>query len=369
MEFCDDVDVNVNHNRPMNSSKQTLVYPLGDHLPEVGATLEVAPGVRWLRMPLPFELDHINLWLLADELNGVQGWTVVDCGIDDANTRAHWETLFATALEGRPILRVIATHMHPDHLGLAHWLCARWQVPLWISAAEYLAAAKATHSPDAASLQNASDFCRSHGLSDQKAIEHMHYRNAFYAQLTPRVPPCYVRLQAGDTLTIGGARWRCIGGFGHSPEHMALACEERGLLIGGDMMLPRISTNVSVYETEPLSNPVQQFLDSIDQLAPLAEETLTLPSHGKPFRGLHHRIQQLHQHHQERLAELEQACAERALCAVDALGILFKRPLDDHQLTFAFGEAVAHLHALWYAHRVERQKDSIGVFRFKSQVI
>ena len=348
----------------MNAAEQTLHYPFQETLPEVGTTLEIAPGLRWLRMPLPFVLDHINLWLLADEIDGVKGWTVVDCGIDDKSTRGHWETIFANELQGLPILRIIATHMHPDHLGLAHWLCERWGVNLWISATEYLAAVKTTHSADEASLANATDFCHRHGLTDQKAIQHMHYRNAFFAKLAPKLPAYYVRLQEGDTITIGGDRWRCISGFGHSPEHMALACEERNLLIGGDMMLPRVSTNVSVYETEPLSNPVQQFLDSIDKFSALSTETLTLPAHGKPFIGLHQRIQQLHQHHQERLADLEAACKQQALCAVEALGVLFKRQLDDHQLSFAFGEAIAHLHALWYAARVQRFKGPDGVYRF-----
>lgn len=350
----------------MNTLTPELHYPFEETLPEPGTTFEVAPGVRWLRMPLPFELNHINLWLLADEMDGVKGWTVVDCGIDNPTTRAHWETIFNNELQGLPILRVIATHMHPDHLGLAHWFCERWGVNLWISAAEYLSAAKATQKAEPASLQNATDFCSQNGLTNQKAVEHMHYRAAFYSKLTPRVPPRYVRLHAGDVITIGSDRWRCIPGFGHSPEHMALSCESRHLLIGGDMMLPRISTNVSVYETEPLSNPVQQFLDSIDLFKPLSAETLTLPAHGKPFQGLHHRIEQLHEHHQERLAELEEACRENALCGIDAIPILFKRNLDDHQMTFAFGEAVAHLHALWYRGRVKRAKEPDGIYRFSA---
>ncbi|MEO8081379.1 MAG: MBL fold metallo-hydrolase, partial [Caldimonas sp.] len=115
----------------MNSLESELDYPFGETLPERGATVEVAPGVLWVRMGLPFALDHINVWLLRDEgdpASGKQaGWSIVDTGIDDAATRAAWERVFATSLGGLPVVRVIVTHLHPDHIGLAHWLCERWQ--------------------------------------------------------------------------------------------------------------------------------------------------------------------------------------------------------------------------------------------------
>jgi glyoxylase-like metal-dependent hydrolase (beta-lactamase superfamily II) len=164
---------------------------------------------------------------------------------------------------------------------------------------------------------------------------------------------------------IGARPWTCISGYGHAPEHISLYCAELGVLIGGDMMLPRISTNVSVFDIEPEANPLQLFLQSIDKFGHLPADTLTLPSHGKPFTGLHQRIAQLHAHHRDRLAEVMQACAEKPCSAADVLPVLFKRKLDLHQMTFAMGESIAHLHALWFEGKLHRARDSDGVYRFK----
>ena len=172
-------------------------------------------------------------------------------------------------------------------------------------------------------------------------------------------------MQDGDLLSIGQQSWRCISGYGHSPEHISLYCETLGVLIGGDMMLPRISTNVSVYEQEPEANALQLFLDSIDRFASLNANTLTLPSHGKPFTGLHERIRQLHEHHRERLDEVMEACTAKPCSAADVMPILFKRALDLHQTTFAMGESIAHLHMLWYQGRLLRSLQA-GVYRFSA---
>jgi glyoxylase-like metal-dependent hydrolase (beta-lactamase superfamily II) len=181
------------------------------------------------------------------------------------------------------------------------------------------------------------------------------------------MPGQYRRMQDGDTLTVGGRPWKCISGYGHTPEHISLYCTELGLLIGGDMMLPRISTNVSVYDQEPEANPLRQFLDSIDRFGPLDADTLTLPSHGKPFTGLHRRIQQLHEHHAERLNEVLAACAEQPCSAAEVLPVLFKRALDLHQTTFAMGESIAHLHLLWHDGRLSRRLDDDGIYRFSTK--
>jgi glyoxylase-like metal-dependent hydrolase (beta-lactamase superfamily II) len=182
--------------------------------------------------------------------------------------------------------------------------------------------------------------------------------------MVPDVPRRFRRMQDGDTIRIGGREWRCIAGYGHAPEHISLYCDELHVLISGDMLLPRISTNVSVYDVEPESNPLRQFLSSIDRFTPLPQDTLVLPSHGKPFRGLHERVTQLHDHHDERLREVMQACSEGPKSAADVLPVLFKRALDLHQTTFAMGESVAHLHALWHAGQLRRERDAQGVWRF-----
>jgi glyoxylase-like metal-dependent hydrolase (beta-lactamase superfamily II) len=350
----------------MNALEQRLQYPFGDSLPATGETMEVAPGVRWIRMALPFALDHINLWLLADEIDGRRGWTVVDTCISRDESKAQWEQVFATQLQGLPILRVIVTHMHPDHMGLAWWLCERWNAPLWISATDYNAARLASQSTTGFGGAAAADFFASHGLRDPDSLEKIRARANYYPGMVPDVPRRFRRMQDGDTVAIGGRSWRCISGYGHAPEHIALYCDELHLLISGDMLLPRISTNVSVYDIEPESNPLQQFLASIDKFTSLPGDTLVLPSHGKPFRGAHERVRQLHEHHDERLAEVIEACSQRPCSAADVLPVLFKRQLDLHQTTFAMGESVAHLHALWHAGGLRRERGEDGVWRFRA---
>ena len=353
----------------MNALEMQLHYPLGDTLPPDGTALEIAPGLRWIRMSLPFVLNHINLWLLRDCLDGVEGWSVVDCCIHREEAKLQWESIFANELQGLPILRVIVTHMHPDHIGLAHWLCERWSVGgrecrLWISATDYQIARLGCMGPTGFGGDRAAEYFASHGLNSPEAVEQIKARTGYFPSLVPSVPLQYRRLMDGMLLTIGGREWRCISGYGHAPEHIALYCHELNILIGGDMMLPRISTNVSVYEQEPESNALKLFLDSIDKFHSLPEDTLVLPSHGKPFTGLHRRIAQLHDHHRDRLAEVMQACTERPCSAADIQLVLFKRAMDLHQTTFAMGESVAHLHALWFAGKLQRTRDADGVYRF-----
>jgi glyoxylase-like metal-dependent hydrolase (beta-lactamase superfamily II) len=354
----------------MNALERELQYPLGETLPAPGATLELAPGVRWIRMALPFALDHINLWLLRDRLDGREGWTVVDCCVARDEAKAQWQQVFERELQGLPILRVLVTHMHSDHIGLAHWLCERWSTTahecrLWISATDYNAARLASQSTTAFGGEGAAAFFSAHGLRDPDALEKIRGRASYYPGLVPGLPPRYRRMQDGDTIAIGGRAWRCISGFGHAPEHISLWCDTLKVLVSGDMVLPRISTNVSVYEVEPEANSLALFLESIDKFRALDEDTLVLPSHGKPFRGLHQRIRQLHDHHRDRLQEVMAAASEKPVCAADILPVMFKRPLDLHQTTFAMGEAVAHLHALWHEGRLERTRDAGGIWRFR----
>jgi glyoxylase-like metal-dependent hydrolase (beta-lactamase superfamily II) len=354
----------------MNELEQELHYPLGESMPELGATLPVAEGIKWIRMGLPFALNHINLWLLRDEIDGQAGWTVVDTCISRDESRAQWQQIFDQELDGLPILRVICTHMHPDHIGLAAWLCERWSTPdhtcrLWISATDFGVARLASVMPTAfGDGEFAADFFAAHGMTDAEHLATIRARTNYFVNLVPNVPRTFKRMQDGDTILIGGRIWRCISGYGHAPEHIALYCAALKVLIGGDMMLPRISTNVSVHENEPEANPLTQFLDSIDKFRSLHAETLTLPAHGKPFTGLHRRIEQLHEHHAARLAEVIDLCKRQPANGMDVVPVMFKRPLDVHQLTFAMGEAVAHLHKLWFDGKLVRQRDPQGVYRF-----
>lgn len=351
------------------SLESRLSYPLGDAVPAMGAVMEVAPGLRWVRMGLPFALDHINLWLLRDRLDGREGWTLVDCGITSDATRNAWEQVFAEGLDGLPVLRVIVTHMHPDHIGLAHWITERWSTPehpcrLWISATDFNAARMASQSTTGFGGDAAARFFQSHGLTDPTAVQRVRQRSNYYATMVPTVPAQFRRLMDGQVLDIGGHDWRCVVGHGHAPEHISLYCEGLGVLISGDMVLPRISTNVSVIDLEPEADPLPMYLASIERLRELPADTLVLPAHGRPFRGLHERIDQLQSHHEARLAEVRDACRAQPTSAAELLPVLFKRTLDLHQTTFAMGEAIAHLHLLWHRGELRRQTGEDGVLRF-----
>jgi glyoxylase-like metal-dependent hydrolase (beta-lactamase superfamily II) len=347
-----------------NPKEAELHYPLGERVPAPGEALEIAPGLRWVRMALPFALDHINLWLLRDRDGERDGWAIVDCGITDDATRSAWEQVFASGLDGLPVLRVIVTHMHPDHIGLAHWLTERWGCRLWISATDYNAARISSTSTTGLGGAAAAAFFAGHGLTDPDALAKVRARANYYAGMVPQVPAQYRRLMDGAAITVGTQAWQCIAGYGHAPEHIALHGAQLGVLISGDMVLPRISTNVSVFDVEPESNPLALYLDSLQRYLALPADTLVLPSHGRPFRGLHRRIAQLVEHHDHRLADVLAACREAPQHAAGLLRVLFKRPLDLHQTTFAMGEAVAHLHALWHAGQLVRTRGDDGVWRF-----
>ncbi|MGI4983384.1 MAG: MBL fold metallo-hydrolase [Janthinobacterium lividum] len=355
----------------MNASERELDYCFADQVPEPGAALPVAPGIVWARMPLPFALDHVNVWLLEDACAGQKRWTLVDCGIDDAPTRGHWETLFDDTLDGAPVQRVLCTHSHPDHFGLAHWLCAggareRWQARLWMTLGEYATGRllSTTDAGSGAGGHDAAEHMRRHGFADAVVLDQIAHRKTYYPGLVPKVPMRFRRMLGGDLIDINGQTWRVIIGYGHSPEHAALHCAALNVLIAGDMVLPRISTNVSVFDVEPESDPLGGFLDSLDRYEDLPADTLVLPSHGKPFRGLHVRLRQLRAHHAARLDEVRRACAERPHSAADILPVMFRRPLDAHQLTFALGEALAHLHFLWHRGELERVEEN-DVYRFR----
>ena len=348
----------------MNALESQLDYPFGDLLPPTGATVDIVPGLAWVRMPLPFALDHINLWLLDERGAGGEGWSLVDTGAGTDATRAAWESLFADALGGRPLLRVLATHCHPDHVGLSGWLCARFAAPFWTSAAEFAFMRMMAAALPGVDGPSAVPHFRRHGLVDEALLEQMGSRRNYYPSLVPSVPAAYTRLQDGQRVRIGATEWRAITGFGHSPEHVSLYSAEWTVLLAGDMVLPRISTNVSVFAVEPEGDPLRLYLDSLAKFADLPDDTLVLPAHGKPFRGLHVRIAQLRAHHAARLEEVRAACVVPR-SAVDIVPLMFRRPLDAHQRSFAIGEALAHLHYLWHDGNLKRVTGADGILRFE----
>jgi glyoxylase-like metal-dependent hydrolase (beta-lactamase superfamily II) len=346
-----------------NNKEHELHYPFADALPAEGTAMEIAPGIKWVRMPLPFALDHINLWLLRDYMDGREGWTIVDCGIGVERTRMLWNQVFGTHLDGLPVLRVIVTHMHPDHVGNAAWLSSKWQVPVCMTATDFAFAALFTEGTHGSGGAGAAAHFARHGLNDDESIGKIRARSNYFKSMVPEMPQRYTRIMGGQRIRIGNDDWQVIIGYGHAPEHASLSCEARKLLISGDMLLPRISTNVSVFDIEPEANPLPLYLDSLRAFEPLHADTLVLPSHGKPFTGMHARLRQQHEHHAERLQTLLDACG-KPLSATDAVSVLFRPGLDLHQLTFALGEALAHLHCLWQRGDVRRTLGPDEVYRF-----
>jgi glyoxylase-like metal-dependent hydrolase (beta-lactamase superfamily II) len=334
----------------------SLEYPF-PQVPAPAATTEVAPGVRWLSMPLPFQLDHINLWLLGDG----DGYTVVDTGIGDAQTRGLWQKIL-----DRKVGRVVLTHYHPDHAGNADWLCRRDGAQMWTTQGEYLTAHAVRSSSAGYTADAVLAVFGANGLDAErlKSMASMRGNNR-YAQLVPEFPHVYRRIIEGDRIQIGGHEWQAIVGHGHAPEHLSLYSEKLNTVIAGDMLLSTISTNVSVWSIDPDGDPLRLFLDSIARYRALPADVLVLPSHGKPFRGAHTRVAELEKHHREKFELLENALRGRPQSAGDVLGALFpKRRLDAHQTFFAMGEAIAHLHYLYYAGRATRELGADGIMRY-----
>lgn len=334
----------------------SLEYPFPE-VPAPGTTIEVAPGIRWLSMPLPFQLDHINLWLVEEGRDAA----VVDTGIGNAETRRLW----AEILGKRRVERVVVTHYHPDHAGNAAWLCSRYGAEFWTTQGEYLTAHAVRTSSAGYTAEAVLEVFRRNGLDEARAAKMASRRNR-YAELVPEFPLAYRRVIEGDELTVGGRRWRAIVGHGHAPEHLSLFCKEINTVIAGDMLLSTISTNVSVWSIDPEGDPLRLFLDSIARYRDLPADVLVLPSHGKPFRGAHQRVAQLEQHHAARLSELMDAL-QSPRSAAELLPVLFRRPLDAHQTFFAMGEAIAHLHYLYYAGRAQRAMGNDGIMRYATR--
>ncbi|HVF65019.1 MAG TPA: MBL fold metallo-hydrolase [Casimicrobiaceae bacterium] len=317
-------------------------------------------GIWRLTMPLPFALDHINLWLIEDG----EGFTLVDTGYGDEATRTIWREVENTMLATRPLRRIIVTHYHPDHAGNAQWLAQRFDVPVAMSAGEYLTGHAVLAQAAGYGVEDSCALFMAHGV-DGDYLDAMRQRGNRYRAGVPEFPSRHRRIYPNDAIAIGGRRWHVIPGYGHSPDHVALHDPQGRVLISGDMLLPRISTNVSVWPSDPESDALGRFLDSLRAFEPLPDDTLVLPSHGEPFRGPRARVTQLREHHAARLAELLDAVHgnDAPMSAAELVPILFKRKLDVQQRFFAVGEAIAHLNHLVAQRKLERRLEG-GSIRF-----
>ncbi|MBV6418628.1 MAG: MBL fold metallo-hydrolase [Steroidobacteraceae bacterium] len=341
------------------SSAPALEYPFQAPRPD-GSVVEVAPGVLWARMGMPLALNHINVWLLR----GDDGWTIVDTGLAIDETRALWERIVAEHLDGAPVRAVVCTHFHYDHAGLASWMTERFGVPLYMSLGEFLMMRMFSDTSVTTPQPEDRQFIARSGMPEERAA-----RLFDALQRDPFLPPRlarFRRLRGGDVLTIGPRRWKVIIGEGHSPEHVCLYSAQDRLLIGGDQLLPRITSNVMVNAFEPDGNPLAQWFDSLDRLERCAHDTLVLPSHQGVFRGLHLRVRQLREHHRQQLEEVLRIVGRDGdSTAYDVMLALYPRLHDPEQDLLALGETAAHLAWLCDRGALERRLEKGDTFRYK----
>jgi glyoxylase-like metal-dependent hydrolase (beta-lactamase superfamily II) len=344
----------------MNSPPASLTYPLATR-PETGEVQDIAPGIKWLRLPLPFQLDHINVWLLEDG----DGWAIVDTGLYSNTTREIWKHVFDIYLDNAPVTRVLVTHLHPDHVGCAGWLARKFDVDLLMTREEYLLCRVLVADTGKPAPPEGLRFYSAAGFAHSDLDRYMEHFGAFGSVVSP-LPESYRQLREGMQIRIGVHDWEVIIGRGHSPEHACLFCRELKLLIAGDQILPTISSNVSVYPTEPAANPLGNWFDSLRKFREvLPDDVLVLPAHGKPFLGAYLRLEQLIEEHQTGLSRLRTMCREPRR-ALDVFSALFKSRITDRNLIMATGEAVSHLNYLLESGEMTCSKDADGVNWYRS---
>lgn len=338
---------------PLNETpRNTLDFPFTQR-PTHGEIIRVADGLLWASLPLPYRLDHVNIYFLEDD----DGWAVIDTGIRTDEAIAAWEALFETALKGTRITRVIVTHFHPDHIGLAGWLCERFGAPMLTSLSTYMTSKVISLGQSERSLRQNFDFYVSHGMTEEGAGI-VAIQGNDYLRRVAELPLTFTRLVMPDLLQIGARSFRVLTGDGHAPEQIMLYCEEEKLLFAADQVMERISPNVSVFAGEPNGDPLGHFLRTQRLLrAEVPDEVLVLAGHHRPFYGLHLRCTELEHHHEERCDIIRAACLERPMSASELVPMLFRRELDAHQMSFAFTETLAHVNRLVRRGEIETVRD------------
>ncbi|AXT40802.1 MBL fold metallo-hydrolase [Alteromonas sp. BL110] len=331
---------------------------LFDKQVEPGELIEVADGVLWLTMPLPFELDHINLYLIRGE----GGWVVIDTGIGTSTTKSLWMRIFEQL--DAPIVGVIVTHLHPDHVGLAGWIADTYNVPFYMTQTEYFTARAFAAGRNGATNTRDVLYYQRAGLDDPMIAKLTSGEGNGYSSVVSPLPISYTRLKHGMTLFLGDNEWVVMIGRGHSPEHACLYNAKKNILISGDHILPIITPNIGAYSTEPDANTLADYLNTLPQFKSLPRNTTVLPAHKLPFIGLHERVDSLIAHHHEHLQALLKACKEPK-AVVDLLPVMFRRKLSSRNMVFAVAECLSHLNYLVSEGDISRALNDEGVYTFK----
>jgi glyoxylase-like metal-dependent hydrolase (beta-lactamase superfamily II) len=348
----DPIAKDADHRTGIVRGDENLTYPHGDDVPEGKKVIELAKGIYWARLPLPFSLDHINIYLFDEG----DGWTVVDTGVNGSKSTEVWELLEQGIMGGKPIKHVVATHMHPDHLGLAGWLTRRHDAEFSITQGEFMLGQHLWNGAADVMPDEEIAFMLKAGVSRSFEPQMKAAGFGFYKKGVHELPYSYTRLEDGSIIEIGGRKWQVIVGRGHSPEHACLMCLDEPLFIAGDQILPQITSNVSVYAREPLANPLAHWLTSLDRMRGLEGKPMVFPSHGKVFYGLHERLDSLIDSHLTKLVRLHDWCKE-AQKPVETFPALFRREITGFDFFMALGEALAHLHLLESIGLLERSFD------------
>lgn len=345
----------------MQHDLPSLVFP-HDQPPAPGTLTQITRGVQWLRLPLPYRLDHVNIYLIADG----PGWAVLDTGLGTDACRAAWDAILAGPLAGQPLTRMIVTHYHPDHVGLAGWLSQRFGLELSMPRPEYLFSLALQYAPGDLGADTYRPFYRRHGLSAE-LTELVLQRGHEYLRRTTGVPTSYHRIKHGDTLTLGEREFQVLTGGGHALEQAMLYRAEENLFFAADQVIARISPNVSVHAMEPDLDALGIYLNSLRALRQaVAPDVLVLPGHGLPFYGLHHRIDELIAHHRERCGAIADACRAQPLSVAEIVPQVFHRALDEHQTSFAFGEVLAHVNHMLGLGELRLQTDAEDIDRYRA---
>tara|TARA_B100000959_G_scaffold197408_1_gene206502 strand:+ start:4098 stop:5135 length:1038 start_codon:yes stop_codon:yes gene_type:complete len=342
----------------MKDNNKKLHYPLSKRPPD-GETLEVAPDIYWLRMPLPIALNHINLWLLE----GNEGWTIIDTGMATNESKTIWENLFEHSFKAKSLEKLVVTHMHLDHSGLAGWLADKWKIDPCFTEKEFLETLKISHGMDHKQREMSLDYYKKCGYDEesrQQFIERIEYRKSLATKLSND----FQHIKDQEVLQLSDGEWRIIVASGHSPEHACLYSETKNVFICGDILLPRITPNVSVNPTNPDSNPLGDWFDSLEKVKQsIPDDVLVLPSHGYPYQGAHKRIEAILRNHREKLEKIY-SYTDDPKNVFELFPVLFESKINKHNQVLAVGETMSHLNYLVAENRLVRSIDENGLYLF-----